>query len=68
MEEKINASGGVGFFGLLGIVFIVLKLTEVIDWNWAIVLLPLWIPMVMIIILFFFYIFAFIFVAIKKRK
>ena len=30
----------IGFLGLLGIVFIVLKLTDVIDWHWALVLLP----------------------------
>ena len=29
-----------GFFGLLTIVFIVLKLTKVIDWSWWLVLLP----------------------------
>lgn len=28
------SSGGIGFCGLLTIVFIVLKLTKVIDWSW----------------------------------
>lgn len=32
----------VGFFGLLGVVFIILKLCAVIDWAWWIVLSPLW--------------------------
>lgn len=32
----------VGLFGLLGIVFIVLKLTGVIDWSWWLVTMPLW--------------------------
>ena len=36
--------GGIGFCGLLGIVFITLKLTSVIDWSWVWVLAPLWIP------------------------
>ena len=27
-------SGGIGFCGLLTIVFIMLKLTGVIDWSW----------------------------------
>lgn len=36
-------SGGVGFLGLLTIVFIVLKLCKVIDWSWWWVLSPLWI-------------------------
>lgn len=33
----------IGFLGILAIVFIVLKLTEVIAWSWAWVLAPLWI-------------------------
>lgn len=32
-----------GFFGLLQIVFITLKLTDYIDWSWGLVLLPFWI-------------------------
>lgn len=30
----------VGFFGLLQIAFIVLKLTDYIDWSWPVVLIP----------------------------
>ena len=30
----------VGFFGILGLIFIVLKLTEVVAWSWWIVLAP----------------------------
>lgn len=37
------ASGGIGFTGLLTLVFIVLKLCKVIDWSWWWVLSPLWI-------------------------
>jgi TRAP-type C4-dicarboxylate transport system permease small subunit len=37
-------SGGIGFCGLLTIVFITLKLTHVINWGWKWVLAPLWIP------------------------
>ena len=39
-----SASGGVGFLGLLTIVFIVLKLTGNIAWSWWWVLAPIWIP------------------------
>lgn len=35
-------SGGVGFTGLLFITFLVLKLTNVIDWSWWWVTAPLW--------------------------
>ncbi len=37
-----SSSGGIGFLGLLTIVFIILKLTGYISWSWAMVLLPLW--------------------------
>ena len=33
---------GIGLFSLLGVAFIVLKLTNVIDWSWWWVTLPLW--------------------------
>lgn len=35
-----SSSGGVGFMGLLTIVFIILKLCEVISWSWWWVLSP----------------------------
>lgn len=36
-----NNKSGIGFFGLLQIAFIVLKLCQVIDWDWVIVLSPI---------------------------
>ena len=39
-----NTSSGIGFFGLLTIVFIVLKLTGFIAWSWWWVLAPIWGP------------------------
>lgn len=39
MEDN-TARGGVGFFGLLQIAFIVLKMCGVIGWAWWLVLLP----------------------------
>lgn len=41
-EKSSSGSGGIGFFGLLTIVFIVLKLTKVIDWSWWWVTAPAW--------------------------
>ena len=38
-------TGGIGVSGLLGVVFIVLKLCKVIAWSWWWVLAPFWIPM-----------------------
>ena len=37
-------TGGVGFLGLLTLLFIGLKLTGYITWSWVWVLAPLWIP------------------------
>ena len=43
MSDSSNASsGGIGFFGALGLLFIGLKLGHVIDWDWWLVTLPLW--------------------------
>lgn len=41
-NTKATSSGGIGFLGLLAIVFITLKLTGYITWSWWLVLLPLW--------------------------
>jgi len=45
-------SGGVGFFGLLAIVFITLKLMGYITWSWWWVLAPLWGPLAFVIVIF----------------
>lgn len=42
----------IGFAGLLTIVFIALKLTEVIAWSWLWVLSPLWIGFLLWIVVF----------------
>ena len=46
--------GGIGFTGLLAIVFITLKLCGVISWSWWWVLAPLWIPFILIVLIVFF--------------
>ena len=40
--QNSSQSGGIGFAGLLTIVFITLKLCHVINWSWWWVLAPLW--------------------------
>lgn len=35
---------GIGFMGMLALIFIFLKLSDHIDWAWIWVLSPLWIP------------------------
>lgn len=38
--ETAKSSNGIGFIGLLQIVFIVLKLCKIIEWSWWEVMLP----------------------------
>ena len=40
----------VGFLGTLGLIFITLKLTGVIDWAWIWVLSPLWIVAILVLL------------------
>jgi hypothetical protein len=44
--SNTSSSGGVGFAGLLTILFIGLKLGGVINWSWLWVLSPMWISAV----------------------
>lgn len=41
----------VGFLSLLGLLFIALKLTHTIDWEWWLVLLPLYGPISIFLVL-----------------
>ena len=53
-NSKTVHSGGIGFCGLLAIVFITLKLIQigpVAEWSWWWVLSPLWIPAALVILL-----------------
>jgi hypothetical protein len=50
-KNSLRKAGGIGFSGLLTVAFVVLKLTNVIDWNWFWVLSPLIIPTGMIMLL-----------------
>jgi Flp pilus assembly protein TadB len=47
-EIKTVNNNSIGFFGLLTLIFITLKLTGYIDWSWWLVLMPLFIPVIII--------------------
>ena len=47
-----NKSGGIGFCGLLTIVFVTLKLCKVIAWSWWWILAPMWIPLALVLSMF----------------
>lgn len=54
--KSSTSSGGIGFLGMLSILFIGLKLTGYINWSWWLVLLPIYgpvsimVPLVLLII------------------
>ena len=45
-------SNGIGIGMVLFIVFLILKLTDNIDWSWWWVTSPLWIPVGIVVIVF----------------
>jgi hypothetical protein len=50
--QVVESKSGIGLAGLLGIAFIVLKLTgtgEVATWGWGWVLAPFWMPMAIVL-------------------
>jgi hypothetical protein len=51
MANSSSSSSGIGLGGLLFLVFLVLKLTHVIDWSWWWVTAPLWIGAILSIII-----------------
>ena len=46
-----KSSSGIGFTGLLTIVFVTLKLLGKIDWSWWWVLSPIWISVILAIVI-----------------
>ncbi len=49
-ETKSTTSGGISTVGLLGVVFITLKLLGKITWSWLWVLAPFWIPFAILLV------------------
>jgi hypothetical protein len=45
LSNTVYSRGGIGFTGLLALLFIALKLTGVIAWSWVWVLAPIWISL-----------------------
>lgn len=40
----VASGGGVSIIGLLGLLFVGLKLANIITWSWWLVLAPFWVP------------------------
>lgn len=49
-----KSNSGIGFVGVLTIIFVVLKLINVIDWNWFWVLSPIWISAILTLVILIF--------------
>ena len=64
-NEGKGTSGGIGFVGLLTIVFITLKLLGKITWSWVWVLSPIWISIIIYVVII---IIALIAAAISGRR
>lgn len=67
-ESNSGATGGIGFCGVLTIVFIVLKLCKVITWSWLWVLAPVWIPAAIAVLILVIYVLVSLGLAIFRRK
>ena len=52
MSDNNGATGGLGLTSVLGVVFVVLKLTHTIDWSWVWVTSPFWMPAAVFGVLF----------------
>jgi len=63
-NSSSSSSGGIGFVGLLTILFIALKLLGKIAWSWWWVLSPIWISTLLVVLGFV----VFVVLAYKKEK
>jgi len=52
MSNSNSSSSGIGVFGLLGVVFVTLKLTGVIGWSWWWVTVPFWGGLALVVAVF----------------
>lgn len=50
-SSNSSSSSGIGVTGLLGVLFIGLKLTGYINWPWIWVLAPFWLPLSIVLAL-----------------
>ena len=64
-NKKTN---GIGFFTLLGLLFIGLKLTNVITWSWWLVTLPIWGGAALILIFLLIFLLIAILATIANKK
>lgn len=47
-----RTAGGLGLLSTIAVVLILLKVFNLIAWNWAQVLAPLWVPALLVVLVF----------------
>lgn len=62
-KQIVVRSSSISFLSLLGLAFIILKLTGHIDWSWWWVTCPLWLPLALVLSVFLIFLIVF---ALKK--
>ncbi len=51
-ERRSGRSGGLGGVSVLTMIFVVLKLTDLIDWSWVWVFSPVWVSLAAAAVMF----------------
>jgi membrane protein YdbS with pleckstrin-like domain len=54
MSNNNSSSSGIGFTGLLTIVFVIFKILGYIKWSWWWVFSPIWISISILVVILFF--------------
>lgn len=67
-KQPVIINKGIGPLSLLGIAFVVMKITGYISWSWWLVLAPFWIPVVLALTLIVLILAAIAFVVFKSSK
>jgi hypothetical protein len=65
-QEQTKSTGNIST--MLFLIFLILKLTGLINWSWWWVTSPLWIPLCFGVVLFIFAVLATIVIVIKKQN
>lgn len=48
-EKVVVTSGGIGVFGLLGVILVTLKVLNLIELSWFWVIAPFWMPLAIVL-------------------
>ena len=66
-SSNSSSSGGIGFCGMLTILFIAFKLLGIITWSWLWVLSPLWIGAAIVLVVLLIIVFIAIIASVRNN-